>query len=458
MEKPSPKPAQPIKIGVTDIDGVVRAKYLSADKLSAKLDASIGFCNVIFGWDINDRLYDGYAPDPGFADAKLTIDQATERVIPWEDEIKFFLADFGQSSGLAAQICPRSLLRRLVKRAEDFGFEARFGPEYEWFVYRETPTSLKDKKYLDPKPLSPGMFGYSDLRTSQHSPFHRDLFEQLSAFGVDLEGLHTETGPGVLEAALAHQFALEAADRAVLFKQGVKSISYNHGLVSSFMAKPSAELPGCGGHMHQSLWREGKNTFYEEGTRYGLSEIGEQYLAGLLELSPAITALFAPNINSYKRYVSGSWAPIGHNWGIENRTVAYRLIPDGMRGTRVEARLPGADANPYLAIAACLAAGLYGIENKLSLDQPPVQGSAYDDNAPSINRKEGELINGSMAKEPKIPSDLSYAIELTAADERLPKLLGKAFVDHFLETRRQEVRQYQGAVTDWERRRYFELA
>ncbi|MEM8582627.1 MAG: glutamine synthetase [Bacteroidota bacterium] len=459
MQQDAQKAVRPIKIGVTDVDGVLRAKYLSSNKIAGKQEPGIGFCNVIFGWDIHDRLYEGYAPDHGFADAELFIDTSTKRSIPWEDHIQFYLADFGAGDDFAAQLCPRGLLKRLIKKAESMDLESRFGPEYEWFLYRESPSSVAEKNYNDFTSLSPGMFGYSDLRTSQNSAYHHDLFEQLSAFDVELEGLHTETGPGVLEAAIEHRPALEAADRAILFKQGVKSISYRHGLMSSFMAKPSAELPGCGGHLHQSLWRDGKNIFYDAHGRYGLSKLGEHYLAGLLDMSSAIALFFAPNVNSYKRYVPGSWAPTRYNWGIDNRTVAYRVIPGGSKGTRIEARLPGADANPYLAISACLAAGLYGIENELPLDVAPIQGSAYDGGLMNENTdRSATAPNPSDEKTSLIPSDLAQAIGLASADMRLPKLFGQAFVDHFLETRRQEWRQYQVAVTDWERRRYFELA
>lgn len=459
MQKDAQKAVRLLKIGVTDVDGVLRAKYLNSGKIEGILDPAIGFCNVIFGWDINDRLYEGYAPDHGFADAKLSIDLSTERSIPWEDHILFYLADFGAGSDFAAQLCPRSLLKRLIKKAESMGFEPRFGPEYEWFAYRESPNSLEAKNHRNLLPLSSGMFGYSDLRTSQNSVYHHDLFEQLAAFDVDLEGLHTETGPGVLEAAIAHRSALEAADRAVLFKQGVKSISYRHGLLSSFMAKPSAELPGCGGHLHQSLWRDGENIFYEEHSRYGLSKLGEHYLAGLLDMSSAIALFFAPNVNSYKRYVPGSWAPTRHNWGIDNRTVAYRMIPGGSSGTRIEARLPGADANPYLAISACLAAGIYGIEHELPLNLEPIQGSAYDGRLRNADTDQGAAGSHPSVKAPlTIPNNLAQAIEFASTDPRLPKIFGQAFVDHFLETRRQEWRQFQLAVTDWERQRYFELA
>ncbi|NJB84383.1 glutamine synthetase [Lewinella marina] len=434
-------PALRVKIAAADIDGILRAKYISREKFDSAREKGFGFCNVIFGWDSQDVVYGNAAADPGFADARATIAEESGRQLPWEGNVPFFLADFRTDPGVAGVACPRSLLRRVVARAENMGFTPRFGPEYEWFTYRETPQSLAEKDFRSSTPLSPGMFGYSGLRTAQRSDLMQELFERLAAADIHLEGLHTETGPGVLEAAIAHREALEAADRAILFKQAVKEISYAHGLVSSFMAKPSGDLPGCGGHLHQSLWREGSNAFADPEGRYGMSQTFEAYLAGQLRLLPVLMPLFAPNVNSYKRYVAGSWAATRANWGVDNRTVALRVVPDGGDATRLETRVPGADANPYLAIAAALAAGLYGIKHGLKLEQEPVRGSAYEQSV-------GELL----------PRHLGAAAGALERSEEAAELLGTEFRDHFVTTRQWEWEQYLGAVTDWERRRYFELA
>lgn len=429
-----------VKVGVTDLDGILRTKYLHRDKVLNSLESGMGFCNVIFGWDSQDTLYGQSSPDPGFADLKATLHPATLRYIPWEENLPFLLADFSDSVEPLAYTCPRALLKKVVNRAEEMGFTARFGPEYEWFVYQETPDSLAAKDGQLPKPLTPGMFGYSGLRSGMNSRYFGELFEQLDAFGVSLEGLHTETGPGVLEAAVIHQPALEAADRAILFKQGVRQISYRHGFLASFMAKPSADLPGCGGHLHQSLWKNGTNLFHDSGDEHGMSALFRHYLAGQLALLPAMLPLFAPTVNSYKRFVPGSWAATHANWGIDNRTTALRVIPGGAKSTRLETRVPGADANPYLAIAAALAAGLYGIEQKLPLTLSPVEGSAY------------ENVTGFS-----LPTDLGAAAGAMEVSGAAAELLGEAFAEHFVSTRKWEWLQYQQAVTDWERRRYLEI-
>ncbi|SER37062.1 glutamine synthetase family protein [Neolewinella agarilytica] len=429
-----------LKIGLTDLDGVLRAKYLSRKKVLSGLEKGLGFCNVVFQWDIGDALYGNGLAEAGFADGPAAYAAGTQRNIPWEDNLPFLLADFhGAPAGPAARGCPRSLLRRVIAKAEAMGFSARFGPEYEWFAYRETPAELAAKDYQNARPLTPGMFGYSGLRTSQNGDYFKDLFTQLTAFGVELEGLHTETGPGALEAAIAHQPALEAADRAVLFKQGVKEISYQHGIVASFMAKPSADLPGCGGHLHQSLWRGEENIFHDSQSPDGISQTMLHYLSGQLTLLPEILPLFAPTVNSYKRYVAGSWAATRANWGIDNRTVALRAIPGGGSATRLETRVPGADANPYLVMAAALAAGLYGIEHELEAPAP-VAGSAYEQTIGVV-----------------LPTDLGAAAGAMKNSEKARACFGDDFCAHFVRSREWEWQQYQRAVTDWERSRYFEL-
>ena len=432
-------PTQRTKIGVTDLDGVLRAKYLSAEKALQATEKGFGFCNVIFGWDITDEVYAEPLPDPGFADAHAQLDPSTLRSLPWEDGIPFLLGDFRHDEGIGGVACPRSLLLRVVHKAEEMGFTARFGPEYEWFTYRETPESLEAKHYHRPTPLTPGMFGYSGLRTSQRADFQRDLFEQLRAFDVQLEGLHTETGPGVLEAAISHRETMEAADRAILLKTGVKEISYRHGLVSSFMAKPSAALPGCGGHLHQSLWRDGNNAFYDPEAANSMSRTLRQYLAGQLLLLPEIMPMFAPTVNSYKRYIEGSWAATRANWGIDNRTVALRYLPGDADHTRLETRVPGADANPYLAIAAALAAGLYGIQHELELELPPVTGSSY---AQTVGKE--------------LPKHLGAGAQEMSRSQWAAELFGTEFRDHFVRSRLLEWQRFLGAVTDWETARYFE--
>ncbi len=286
------------------------------------------------------------------------------------------------------------------------------------------------------------MFGYSLLRLAENSPFFYSLFDNMEQFGVPLEGMHTETGPGVFEAAIQYDAVLLAADRACLFKAAVKELANKQGITASFMAKWNSQLPGCGGHIHQSLWDKGQrvNLFYDRNAENNMSSLFRSYLAGQLHCLPYLMPMYAPVVNSYKRLVRGAWAPTHATWGLDNRTAAFRVIHKNAKACRVENRIPGADVNPYLAMAASLASGLYGIRHGLSLSDSPLNGSAYE--------------HGS---DKALPPDLGQAIRAMKESGIAVELFGESFVNHFIATREWEWNQFQSRVTDWEIKRYFEI-
>jgi len=437
-------PTQKVKVAVTDIDGVMRGKYLHKDKfLAAAEGGGFGFCNVVFGWDSADVCYDNATYTgwhTGYPDAVARVDLSTARTVPWDGGVPFFLADFEDGQGGPLPVCPRSLLKKIVARAQAAGFVAKAGLEFEWFNFQETPESLAEKHYVSPKPLTPGMFGYSLVRMAHSRPFFNAMLDELGAFGVPIEGLHTETGPGVFEAAIQASDALEAADRGVLFKTSVKEIGQRFQVMPTFMAKWNSALPGCSGHMHQSLWTKDGNAFDDEKDPRRMSRVFKSYLAGQLRGLADLLPFFAPTVNSYKRLVDGYWAPTKVTWGIDNRTVALRVIPAGPKSTRVEVRVSGSDINPYLALAASIGAGLWGIAQELPLEDAPVEGSAY-----------------MVEKAVRLPRTLQEATRGLSESKLAREILGEQFVDHYVRTREWEWRQFQDAVTDWERRRYFEV-
>ncbi|MGH7272119.1 MAG: glutamine synthetase family protein, partial [Polyangiaceae bacterium] len=402
----------------------------------------IGFCDVIFGWDSCDALYDNAKVTgwhTGYPDTRARVDPATFRLLPWEPGTAAFLLDFVQTDGSPHPGCARGLLRHVIARAAAQGYEAAVGAEFEFFVFRETPATLHAKGFRGLEPLSPGMFGYSWLREGQHADFCDAILDDMGAFGIPIEALHTETGPGVYEAAIEYdRDALRAADKAALFKTSLKHIAARFGYSVTFMAKFNHALPGSSGHLHQSLWSGGKNAFYDPAAPHGLSEVARHFLGGQVALMPELTALLSPTINSYKRYVPGVWAPLNASWGIENRTCAVRAIPGTAKSTRLEYRQTAADINPYVAMATTLAAGLWGIEHA-ALPPPPVEGdaSSRSDLAP-------------------LPRTLREATDRLAKSTRAREILGEGFVDHYVRTRDWECRQYERAVTDWELGRYFE--
>lgn len=433
-----------VKVGGFDVDGVLRGKYISLEKFWSALDKGFGFCDVIFGWDISDRLYDnakvtGWAT--GYPDSLARIDASTFRVLPDAPDTANFLVDFYTQDGEPHPACARNVLKKVNERARDAGFRAKFAAEFEFWIFQETPQSLHEKDFRDLDPLSPGMFGYSWLRAGQHQYLVDDILDTCEAYDIEIEGLHTETGPGTWEAALRYDDVIRAADKAALFKTTVKQICARHDLSVTFMAKWNADLPGSSGHLHQSLWNasEQVNLFTAAGGE-NLSEIGRHYLGGLIELAPELTALYSPFVNSYKRYVPGVWVPLNASWGIENRTCGARIIlGPGDHAARIEFRQTAADINPHLAMAACLGSGLYGISEKI---HPPAMTS-------------GDATGNTDAAR-ALPLTLEAAVERLQRSTAARTVLGDEFVDHFIRTRNWECREYRKAVSAWELRRYFE--
>ena len=436
--------AEKVKVAITDIDGVLRGKVISIEKFLSIAEKGFGFCDVVFGWDAGDVAYDNAKITgwhTGYPDTTASVDVQTFRQVPWENGIPFFLADFSNAANVK-NICPRTLLKKIRKQAEDAGYVPYFSQEFEWFNFIDNRDELYKNDFRNPQPMTPGMFGYSVLRASQQGSYFHDLFDSLKKFDVPLEGIHTETGPGVYEAAILYSEILEAADRAVLFKTGAKEIAHHHGLIASFMAKWNENLPGCSGHVHQSLWTADKKTnlFYDKKSKTAMSALMESYIAGQLHCLPHILPMYAPTINSYKRLVEGAWAPTTLTWAVDNRTTALRVLSGSSTSTRLETRVVGSDSNPYLAMAGCLASGLYGIKNKLKLKTAATIGNGYAD------KKNGVL-----------PRNLWEASQTMKESPVAKELFGEQFVAHFTGTREWEWKQFAKVVTDWELKRYFEI-
>lgn len=434
-----------IKFAVTDIDGILRGKYIHKQKFLDSLSDSIGFCDVIFGWDSYDKCYDNSEITgwhTGYPDAKAAFDTSTYRNIPWEDNIPFILADFSQDPLYANSSCSRSLLKKIISECKSMGFSPVYAQEFEWFNFIGTPNELHESGFQNLTPISPGMFGYSVLRSTLNQPYFSDLFDLLLEFDIPIESLHTETGPGVLEATIIYDDVLSAADKATLFKTAVKEIAYKHNFMASFMAKWNMKLPGSGGHIHQSIWNadRSQNLFLDKNKDNGISDIMRSFIAGQLKCLPEITPMYAPNTNSYKRLNSGDWAPSTLTWGIDNRTTAIRAISGNNKSTRIELRVPGADSNPYLAMAAALASGLYGIKNNLELKTPETLGNGYKQKSNGV-----------------LPDSLENATLQMKNSQIANELFGEDFVRYFTKTREWESQQFDKSDEKWELRRYFEI-
>jgi len=431
-----------VKLGFTDVDGILRGKYVSRDKFLSALEKGFGFCDVVVGWDSNDQLYDNVSYTgwhTAYPDAPARIIADSGRPLPFENNTPFFLCELKDR---AEEVCPRGALRKVLKRAEDMGLSASAAFEYEFFLFKETPDSVRAKGYRDLKPITPGFFGYSVLRSSVHNELYHDLMTTFAAMDVEIEGLHTETGPGVLEAAIAVDDALRSADKAVLFKTFAKVFAQRREMMATFMAKWSRDWPGQSGHIHVSLKdKAGRSLFHDAGKPHQMSDTMRWFLGGQQKLLPEVLAMISSTVNSYSRLIPGYWAPTSATWGVENRTTALRVIPGSPSAQRIEARIAAADANPYIALAAVIGSGLWGIENRIE-PTPEIVGNAYAvEHAPEL----------------RLPATLFEAAQRLKACAPARELFGAPFVEHFAATREWEEREFRKHITDWELQRYFEI-
>src|SRR5947209_11536150 len=372
-----------IKIGSPDIEGVYRGKRVAAKHFLNSIEDGFAQCDVLFGWDIAESVLPNLKFsnwEHGFSDIIMKPDLSTFALVPWEENVASCVCDLWTEHGDPVTISPRYVLNKVVERARAMGFETSAAAELEFRFFRETMMSLREKDFgPDLLPLSPGFNCYSISQASADESLLGRIARNMRDYGIEIEGYNREHGPGMYEMNIRYDNSVTAADKTMLFKAGVKEICHQMGLTASFMAKWNDQEDGSSGHSHVSLWdseRE-RNLFWDENAEGHMSMIMRQFLAGVLEKLPECMALYAPVINSYKRYVEGTWAPLNTTWGMDNRTCSIRIINNGKRAIRIENRVPGADANFYLVFAATLASGLYGIEHQLELPER-LQGNAYD--------------------------------------------------------------------------------
>ncbi len=443
-----------VKIGAPDIEGVYRGKRVAASHFLNSLDDGFAQCDVLFGWDIAEIVLPNLKFsnwERGFADIIMKPDLSTFAMVPWEENVASCICDLWTEHGEPVTIAPRYVLNNVVERARSMGFEPMAASELEFRFFRENQVSVREKDFgPNLTPLNPGFNCYAISQASADDHLLSRIARMMRDHGVEIEGYNREHGPGMYEMNIHYADAVTAGDRTMLFKTGVKEICHQMGLTASFMAKWNDQEDGSSGHSHVSLWDRDleHNVFWDEGAEGHMSGTMRQFLAGVLQLMPEFMALYAPVINSYKRYVEGTWAPLNTTWGMDNRTCSVRVINVTRRAIRVENRVPGADANFYLVFAATLASGLYGIEHKLELP-PRLDGNAYDPATVANALATGQIR--------ALAHNLSTATDLLENSDIAKEYLGPDFVEHFVATRRWEVKEYEKAVTNWDRRRYLEL-
>lgn len=389
-----------------------------------------------------DPLQHGYFPNKevGYPDVFFRADLGTARVLSWHDGTVGVNGTFVLPDGAPAPIGPRNVLAEQVRRAESYDLDIQVGFEFEFYLLEGVLSDLEANGYRL-RPLATRPYTYSVFRSSADDELLTHLRAALEAAGVHVESLAPETGPGQYELNTRYVDAMRAGDDAFLYKHSLKELASQRGLMASFMAKPGRDLPGSSCHLHQSLWSRTTGAPLLPGAASGeLSRTGRHYLGGLVETMTELAALFWPTVNSYKRATPYSWAATTATWGADNRSVAVRMVGQEPEQQRLEHRMGGADVNPYIVIAACIAGGLHGIEHEIE-PPSPVAHDAYAD-----------------ASLPRLPGTLAEAVDQLEASSIAHKCFGDDFIDHYVAMKRWEIAEYDGEVSAWEVRHYIETA
>jgi glutamine synthetase len=424
-----------VVVAFTDMQGRLMGKRLHGEFFLEGQIAEHGAegCNYLLALDMEMDPIPGYqiaSWERGYGDFSLMPDMATLRHIPWLEATALVLCDVGWHDGTPVNPSPRQVLKRQVERAVELGYEPMFGSELEFYLLKESFEEAHAKHYRDLTPSVPYILDYHILATTYDEPLIRQIRNGMQGAGIPVETSKGEAWPGQQEINFRFAEAVTMADNHTIYKNGAKEIAHLNGCSITFMAKPDHTWIGNSCHIHSSLWRDAENAFAGE------SDVFKHYLAGQIACLRELAVFLAPTINSYKRFAAGSWAPTTLAWGHDNRTCGFRIVGHG-GALRAETRIPGGDANPYLAFAALLAAGIYGIENELELP-PGLEGNAYESDAE------------------RFPHSLREAIDALENGTMARGALGDDVVDHYLNYARTEQRLFDEVVTCYERERMFE--
>lgn len=434
---------QTVVVGFTDLYGRLVGKRFSAKHfLKQVIEHGTHACDYLLTVDMEMEPVAGYAYanwTKGYGDFHLQPDYATLREATWLEQSAIVLCDVCDHQHDLVPVAPRSLLKHQIQAAHDLGFAAMAGSEAEYFLFGDNYRSAGKSNFHNLSPAGDYIEDYHILQGTREEPFNARLRRCLDESGIPVECTKGEWGLGQHELNLEFAEVLEMADRHVLYKQCAKEIADSLGMSVTFMAKPHEDQAGSSCHVHVSLWRDDQNIFHGDKDFCGIhcSDEFRWFLGGWMKHAAELMVLMAPNVNSYKRYQPGSWAPTRLAWARDNRTAGFRVVGAG-KSLRIECRIPGADCNPYLTYAAALAAGMDGIRNQTE-PSAMFAGNAYD-----------------TVDVPHVPKTLHEATQLFADSHFARDTFGSSVVDHYAHFFHTEQAAFDKAVTDWERRRYFE--
>lgn len=401
-------------------------------------------CNYLLATDLEMGTPDGYAStswETGYGDYVMKPDLSTMRVLPWLDCTAMVLCDIlDHHTHKPVSHAPRQVLKNQIDRLKTLGFDAMMATELEFFLFKQSLEELQQSHFMNLEPISAYNEDYHILQTTKEEPVMRRLRNSLYDAGIPIENSKGEAEAGQEELNIKYSDALACADHHSIAKHATKEIAWQQGHSATFLPKWHIDRVGSASHVHVSLWRDGENAFYDVKGDHGKSVLMSQFIAGLIHYAAEYTVLLAPYVNSYKRFMKGTFAPTKIAWSVDNRTAGFRLCGEATKAVRIECRIPGSDVNPYLAQAALLAAGIKGIEDKMTL-APPATGDMYNDTSV-----------------PEIPSTLRSAIELMQQSDMLREALGEDVLDHYVRCAQWEQQAFDNAVTQWEVARGFERA
>ena len=433
-----------VLVCLVDMQGRLMGKRFHVSNFLESGHVETHCCNYLFATDIEMATPDGYAStswEQGYGDYVMKPDLTTLRRLPWLEGTALVMCDIiDHHTHEPVPHTPRQILKEQIKRAEAMGFTPMMATELEFFLFEKSFDDIRRSGFRDLEPISGYNEDYHILQTTKEEHVMRPIRNYLVEAGVPVENSKGEAETGQEELNIRYADALRCADHHTLAKQAVKEIADQKVHAATFLPKWHHEKVGSAAHIHQSLMSGEDNAFFDAGAELTMSGTMGSYVAGLLKYSADITVFLAPYVNSYKRFLPGTFAPTKIAWSIDNRTAGYRLVGDGTKGVRIECRIPGSDINPYLACAAQLAAGLSGIEEGLTLDDP-VTGDVY-----------------AMDDVPSIPHTLRAATETLRNSAMLRKTMGDWVVDHYTRAAEVEQEAFDAVVTDWEVARGFERA
>ncbi|GIR45718.1 MAG: glutamine synthetase [Paracoccaceae bacterium] len=432
-----------VLVCMVDMQGRLMGKRFHAKHFISEGHKETHCCDYLLATDLEMGTPDGYEAtswEDGYGDYTMKPDLTTLRKTPWLDGTAMVICDvLDHHTHEEVTHSPRAILKKQIKRLQEMGFDPIMATELEFFLFEKSFKEIQENGFRELRPISSYNEDYHILQTTKEEHIMRPLRNYLWDAGIPVENSKGEAETGQEELNIKYDNALNTAEHHTIAKHAVKEISWSKGHAVTFLPKWHHDKVGSSSHVHQSLWKNGENAFYDPADKLGMSKVMKHYMAGLLSYTSDITFFLAPYVNSYKRFAKGTFAPTRIIWSVDNRTAGFRLCGAGSKSVRVECRIGGSDMNPYLAIAAQIAAGIAGIENKLVLDEP-AKGDVYQGNTKMI------------------PASLREAKDALSASEMLKSAFGEDVVKHYCRAAEVELEEFDRVVTDWEIARGFERA